>query len=322
MKIDKLQINGFGSILNRQIELKDGINLIQGKNESGKSTLVKFIIGMLYGVSKNKRGKIIPDMDKYKPWNTDQYSGKMLYTLDNGNRYEVYREFKKKNPKIFNEMGDDITSLYSSDKTNGSLFFQDQTKVDELLFLTSTAILQEEVKIDSQSQNQIIQRISNLAGTGEDKISYQKCIEKLNKKQLAEIGTERSQDRPINVLEARKKILNQEKEDLNQYQNKKYEIEEDRKKIEDKVKRAEEELEVLKKIEKIQQDVKLEEERISLNEEIKQNYEEKTRQLEEKLLEGNREELQYNKEKIKSRYYIIISLLMFFTILGWIFCLL
>ena len=57
MKIEKIQINGFGKFENKNIELNDGINIIVGKNESGKSTLLKFINSMLYGISKNKRGK-------------------------------------------------------------------------------------------------------------------------------------------------------------------------------------------------------------------------------------------------------------------------
>ena len=57
MKINKLQINSFGNIENKEIELSNNINIIKGKNESGKSTLLKFVVDMLYGISKNKRGK-------------------------------------------------------------------------------------------------------------------------------------------------------------------------------------------------------------------------------------------------------------------------
>ena len=57
MRIDKIKINGFGKIKNKEIEFTDGINVIYGKNESGKSTFLKFIPCMLYGISKNKNGK-------------------------------------------------------------------------------------------------------------------------------------------------------------------------------------------------------------------------------------------------------------------------
>ena len=101
MRIDKLKINGFGKIKNKELELKDGINIIYGENESGKSSLLKFVSSMFYGLSKNKNGKEIPDFDRYKPWYNDEFSGKISYTLDNGESFEVYREFKNKNPVIY-----------------------------------------------------------------------------------------------------------------------------------------------------------------------------------------------------------------------------
>lgn len=68
MNIKELQINNFGKLRNRNIELNNGINIIYGENESGKSTLLKFITGMFYGSSKNKNGKRLSDYDKYTPW--------------------------------------------------------------------------------------------------------------------------------------------------------------------------------------------------------------------------------------------------------------
>lgn len=68
MIIKNLQVNNFGKLKNRDIELDNGINLVYGKNESGKSTLLKFITSMFYGASKNKNGKRISDFEKYTPW--------------------------------------------------------------------------------------------------------------------------------------------------------------------------------------------------------------------------------------------------------------
>lgn len=59
MKIENLKINGFGKLEDKEIEFSNGINIIQGNNESGKSTLLKFITSMFYGTSKNKNGKIL-----------------------------------------------------------------------------------------------------------------------------------------------------------------------------------------------------------------------------------------------------------------------
>ena len=103
MQIKNLKINGFGKLKDKQIDFNNEINVVHGKNEAGKSTVLKFITGMFYGLSKNKNGQNIPDSEKYEPWNAEEFSGRISYELDNGSKYEVYRDFKKKNPKIFNE---------------------------------------------------------------------------------------------------------------------------------------------------------------------------------------------------------------------------
>ena len=102
MKINKIKINSFGKLRNKEIEFKNGINILYGENESGKSTIMNFIKNTLYGISKNKKGKEISDYDKYKPWGKEEFSGKLEYTLDNNEKYEIYRDFNKKNPKIYN----------------------------------------------------------------------------------------------------------------------------------------------------------------------------------------------------------------------------
>ena len=103
VKIHKLKINAYGKLKDKEIEFKDHINVVYGKNEAGKSTILTFIVNMLYGISKNKNGKNYSDFEKYKPWDAEEFSGKLEYELNNHEIFEVFRDFKKKNPQIFNE---------------------------------------------------------------------------------------------------------------------------------------------------------------------------------------------------------------------------
>jgi len=48
MRIDKLDIRGFGKIHNLIIEFSKGFNLVYGENEAGKTTVQWFIRGMHY----------------------------------------------------------------------------------------------------------------------------------------------------------------------------------------------------------------------------------------------------------------------------------
>ena len=50
MKINKIKINSYGKLKEKEIKLKDGINIIYGKNESGKSTILEAIHVALTGM--------------------------------------------------------------------------------------------------------------------------------------------------------------------------------------------------------------------------------------------------------------------------------
>ena len=46
MKIKELRLKNFGKFTNKEIHFLDGMNVIYGENESGKSTLYTFIRAM------------------------------------------------------------------------------------------------------------------------------------------------------------------------------------------------------------------------------------------------------------------------------------
>ena len=281
MKIESTQINAFGNLENKQIDLSENINIIKGNNESGKSTFLKFIVDMFYGISKNKRGKEFSDYDRYKPWNSEEFSGKITYTLDDGKKYEVFRDFNKKNPKIYNETGEDISKEFAIDKTNGSKFFVEQTKIEEDTFLSTFVSCQTEVKLEKQEQNVLVQKLANLAGTGEDNVSYKKALEKLNKRQIEEIGTLRTTGRPMNIVKEEQFNLQDEIGELEEYKEERYTIEENKNNLEAKIQENEKKLEVLKQINKIYEDKKLEEQKLEINQNLIKSYEEKVENIKE-----------------------------------------
>lgn len=297
MKINKLKINSYGKLKEKEIELKDGINIIYGQNETGKSTLINFIINSFYGISKNKKGKEISDYDKYKPWIGEEFSGKVEYELDNKEKFEIYRDFNKKNPKIFNENMEDISKEFNIDKNKGNEFFYEQTKIDEDLFLSTLAINQNEVKLENQAQNFLIQKIANLAQTGDDSTSFKKVIDRINRRQLDEVGTERSREKPINVISRKLQELLDEKENLEKYKNFKYEFEEQENNLNNEIINLENENNFLKGIKLINENKKIENEKIKIKENIKNENSEKINLLNNKI-----NELKNNNKIIFEKY--------------------
>ena len=279
MKINNLKINGFGKIENKEINLENKINIIYGKNESGKSTIFNFIVSMLYGCSKLKKGKNISNFEKYKPWNTEEFSGKIKYELDNNKKYEIIRKFKSKNPIIYNENSEDISKQFNNDKTKGINYFYEQTGIDEDLFISTTAVAQEEIKLEKNNENLIIQKITNIASTGEDNTSYKNAINKLNKKQLNEIGTSRSNDRPINKIEKELNELKIKKNNLNNIITNKENFEIENNKIKTEINNSENKIEIIKNIKEIIEKNKIEKEKINLISENILNYEKEINNL-------------------------------------------
>lgn len=335
MKINKIKINSYGKLKEKEIKLKDGINIIYGKNESGKSTLLNFIVNSFYGISKNKKGKEYSDVEKYTPWLGEEFSGKLEYELNNKNKYEIYRDFKKKNPKIFNENMEDISKEFNIDKSKGNEFFYEQTKVDEELFLSTVVVGQQEVKLGKQEQNILVQKIANLVGTGDDNVSYKRAIDRINRRLLDEIGTQRSREKPINIINKKIEDLEQKKQELEKYEDIKYEIEENKNKLEEEISDLNNKNNLLKEIKIINEKEKIEKEKIKVKENIKKENIEKIKLIKEKInkiknenkniFEINNEKTKNNKKinneknKLNKKIIIIFIFLLIINFLQFIF---
>ena len=310
MKIDKLKINGFGKIKNKEIDLSSGINIVYGKNEAGKSSLLKFISSMFYGVSKNKNGKEISDFDRYKPWVNDEFSGKISYTLDNGENFEVYREFKKKNPVIYNSRKEDISKEFPIDKTRGIDIFTVQTGIDEETFYNTAITEQEGVKLSRASQNSIIQKISNLVSTGDDNVSYKKTMDKIGKRQNEEVGTERTSQRPINIVQDKIRRLSGEKQSLEMYKSGSFNNSEEKETLKEEEKTETYERSFLKEIKALQDGNKIKDAEINFNRKLEKEYNEKIKELNSKI---EKEQITEEVKQLSLKNYYIAAAIFLIT---------
>lgn len=300
MKINKLKINNYGKLKEKEIEFDNNINIIYGENESGKSTLLNFIVNSIYGISKNKKGKDISNFEKYTPWVGEEFSGKLEYELDNNEKFEIFRDFRKKNPKLFNEEKEEISKQFNIDKNRGNEFFYEQTKVDEELFLSTIVVNQQEVKLGKQEQNILIQKLANLVGTGDDNVSYKRAIDRINRRQLDEIGTERSREKPINVISKEIQDLELEKQELEKYKDFKYKYDEKVNNINIDIKNLENQNNYLKEIKLLNENQKIEREKIKIKQDIKDNNIKEINALKAKTEEieiNNKDTLEFDNKK-------------------------
>ncbi len=275
MRIEKIKINSYGILKEKEIELKNNLNIIYGKNESGKSTLLNYIKNIFYGISKNKNGKEISDYEKYKPWVGEEFSGKIKYRLDDGTSYEIYRDFTKKNAKLFNDDLEEISSQYKVDKKDGNQFFSSQTNVDENMYVSTIMTQQQEVVLDNSTQNVLVQKIANLAGTGEDNVSFKKAMDKLNKRLVEEVGTSRTQDRPLNLIQKRMKEIQTVLKTELCYTENKHNLESNKNEILEELEKEQNRNNELKKLNMLTQKSQIEEEKSELKRQLQNEKEEK-----------------------------------------------
>lgn len=106
MRITEIQIKNFGKLHNVSMRPLPGLNVIYGENETGKSTMQKFITSMLFGLEKQqgKSGKN-DNYQKYEPWNSNSFfAGGLKFTVGD-NPFYLERNFyhKEKSAKLINE---------------------------------------------------------------------------------------------------------------------------------------------------------------------------------------------------------------------------
>lgn len=113
LEITRLELVGFGKFRERTIDLTSGLNLIEGSNEAGKSTIQSFITGMFYGFFQpgTKRRSYTPHRDKYRPWDQGSYRG-VLVCKNEERSWRIERCFDKDNETVNvydDQTGDDLT---------------------------------------------------------------------------------------------------------------------------------------------------------------------------------------------------------------------
>ena len=212
MIIEKLELVSFGKFNNKTFDFSEGLNIIQGDNESGKSTVINFIFAMLYGFGDN-RGKSLSLREKYTPWSGGVCEGKLFLRTDDGEKIVIYR--KAGNAKKY-----DILRIYNGDTGEEiSRSVEDIVGVNSDTFMKTLCIKQLSTVFEG-SNDEIVQRLSNILSGGDENISYEKA-QKLLDSVRREIQPQRGNggalfeiNRKINASEQKKKADNSVKSEL------------------------------------------------------------------------------------------------------------
>ena len=184
MIIEKIVIKSFGRITDMTMEFSDGINVIEGENESGKSTIAAFIKYMLYGFNDDGSAEL-SERKKRINWDTGVAAGSM-YVRVGGKRYVIQRSTAptddSERPTYREEASiiDAETGAPAFGKLPaGEVFFG----VDSELFDNTAFIGQ--IGDSSINEDSVKQSIENIIFSGSEKINKQRAVARINDKMQA-----------------------------------------------------------------------------------------------------------------------------------------
>ncbi|MDU6743154.1 ATP-binding protein [Peptoniphilus harei] len=199
MIFKELGLLNFGKFEDKKIELQDGINLIYGVNEGGKSTITNFIDGIFYGFSRDSLARKVRDelFEKSRPWSSNLYRGYII--LNNGEEdYRISRDFDKDEVSILNlNTGEDLSNdernfLYSRIPQPGVIFFELNRKIYKSSFYLGQRLSQ----LEDDASDELKTRINNFSISEDENLDLTKVIEKMEE-DLYNLGTKRRKSSEI-----------------------------------------------------------------------------------------------------------------------------
>ena len=174
----------FGKLRDHTLELKDGLNIIEAPNESGKSTWCAFLLAMLYGVNSRERDKagFIAAKNRYAPWSGVPMSGRLDCNAM-GREISIFRGTSHRDRPM-----SDFSAVFAGNEKNApDLNLNSQNCGEVLLGVTrevyerSAFIKQSGLPIGQSAE--LERRIAALITAGEEDTSYIEASETL-KRQL------------------------------------------------------------------------------------------------------------------------------------------
>jgi DNA repair exonuclease SbcCD ATPase subunit len=203
MRIQRVEIAGFGKLHDINLKLAPQTNVFFGENEAGKSTFQQAILAFLYGFYEGHRATRRENerWENYRPWQVTPYGGALEYTLDDGRTFLIERRFETDDipTKVIDlATGRDITDDFGVGQHGNVPFAKLQLGMPRAVFVSSGFIDQGAVTLLEESRT-IGDTLVSLADTGKRDISATKAIGNLDKFIKQRVGTERSRTTPLAI---------------------------------------------------------------------------------------------------------------------------
>lgn len=172
MQIKKLKIDKYKKFKGLELSFKPGINVIVGKNEAGKSTVVKAIVDSLF-LNPTTKTK---DVKETQSW-FETALGKISLEFElNNENYSINKDFEKSTLEL---IGDDLKTIRT--QTEFSKFLKTKIGVGSKELYRNTAfITQREIAV-IEDKGDLKDAIQNVSVESDSDVSIQDSIDSLEK---------------------------------------------------------------------------------------------------------------------------------------------
>lgn len=182
MYIERIDIKSFGKLHGFSTELAPGVNVIEGANESGKTTIAEFIKFMLYGMQSKAMGSaVLSERKKYISWDQSAAAGTMTVN-SNGKRILIERSLSVSTDASGNASYRE--SVKMTDAETGAQLYKGKNPGDVLLgvpeeIFLGTAFVRQlgGAKVDGEK---ISSSAENLLFSADETVNTEKSVERLD----------------------------------------------------------------------------------------------------------------------------------------------
>ncbi len=170
MKLNKIHISAFGGLKDFDLDFTDGLNLVYGENENGKTTITEFIKMMFYGSRGKTREEDI--RGKYTPWDGSRMAGSIDFE-HNGTPFRLERIFMSSNAtdkiNLINlNLG--TTEVFTGKTSIGEKFFgMSLGAFEKSVFINNTL----SSRAGEDADGEINSLLSNISETGDESVSFE-----------------------------------------------------------------------------------------------------------------------------------------------------
>ncbi len=191
MKITKLEIGDFGRFHQYTLELSEGMNIIYGENEDGKTTLMSFLRLMFYSNQKSTRD-LTNLRKKYLPWGKETMNGAIELEAE-GKQYRVQKSFGSTAAKDDMDIycistGEKI--LLPKDMEAGEWFFHlDGDAFERSLFIGQPGPI---LSYDGKKKDDIAGRLENMESSGDESVSAEDVMKRIQDAKEAMVSKRQS----------------------------------------------------------------------------------------------------------------------------------